>query len=78
LGALFAASIAVLIRLLTDMAIPGWTTTVVGLTLLIGTQAFVTPIMMVFMMLSNRSNIQAAPKDSALLLVSSVELIDLR
>ncbi len=58
-----AAATAVGIRLLTDLAMPGWTTNALGFTLLASMQAVLLPVMMAFLLLNNRSLIQTMPKD---------------
>ena len=63
-ASLLAAAGATWIRLNTDMHIPGWTTSMVGITLLISVQAFFIPVMMAFVLLSNRAAGQALPKNS--------------
>jgi glycosyltransferase involved in cell wall biosynthesis len=72
LGSIGGGAAAVFIRLFTDFAIPGWTTNAIGIALLISIQAVLMPIMMAFLLLSNRSSIQTLPKDHALKLIMSV------
>lgn len=49
-------------RLLTDLAVPGWTTNVLGFALLAAMQAVMLPVMMAFLLLSNRSGAQTTPR----------------
>ncbi|MEL7110522.1 MAG: glycosyltransferase [Pseudomonadota bacterium] len=72
---LIAAAAATWIRLNTDMHIPGWTTSMVGITLLISVQAFFIPVMMAFVLLSNRSAGQSLPKEHALAWIDSSDEI---
>lgn len=55
----------VAIRLFTDLATPGWATSVFGFLLLIGIQAVMMPVMMAFMLLNGRATVQQLPKDVA-------------
>ena len=69
--ALFALSMliagfALWMRLFTDLAIPSWATTVLGFALLVSIQAIMLPIMMAFLLLSNRATIQLLPKKIAI------------
>jgi len=57
----FGISIAVAIRFFTDLAIPGWTTTVVGVLAVILLQALMLSSGAVFLLLSGRSNLTVVP-----------------
>lgn len=60
------------VRFLTDLAIPGWTTTVIGFASLLSLQAIMMPVMIAFLQLSNRSSFQSAPKAFASLQIERV------
>jgi hypothetical protein len=60
LGALVAL-VATLIRLTTNLAIPGWTTTVVGLAIVIIVQGLTLSMTAAFMTLSTRKNLLFVP-----------------
>jgi len=60
------------IRFLTDLAIPGWTTTVIGFATLVSLQAIMMPVMIAFLQLSNRSSFQSAPKAFASLQIERI------
>lgn len=71
---IFAASavsaLAVLcIRVFSDLAIPGWTTNVMGFLVLLSAQAVMLPILVAFLLLSNRSVMHDIPKEHASRLV---------
>jgi hypothetical protein len=53
------------IRLFTHLAIPGWTTNVLGFSLLIGLQGVMLPLSMAFMLLNGRAVLQLSLKDFA-------------
>jgi glycosyltransferase involved in cell wall biosynthesis len=59
------AGVVLGIRLFSDLAVPGWATTVLGLALLVSMQAVMMPIMLAFLLLNSRASIQALPKDHA-------------
>lgn len=63
LASLLGVSVVVLIRLFTDLAIPGWTTNVSGFLLLVSLQAVMMPILLAFVLLSNRTSPQVLPED---------------
>ena len=72
---LFAVSVAMAVfalwaRLFTDLAIPTWATTVLGFALLISIQAIMLPIMMAFLLLSNRATVQPLPKVIAMTMIA--------
>jgi hypothetical protein len=52
---------AVIIRLATVLAIPGWTTTVVGILSIVFLQALILSAAAVFLLLSNRSHASVIP-----------------
>ena len=52
---------AVYFKLFTDLALPNWATTVVGFAIVISVQALMMPILMAFMLLNSRANIQVPP-----------------
>lgn len=56
---------AVYLRIFTDLAIPGWTSTVLGFLLLIGLNSVMLAIMLAFLHLNRRSSIDLNPKDRA-------------
>lgn len=71
------ATIAVfVIRLTSTMAVPGWATNVTGFALLIAVQAVMMPIMIAFLLLNNRSNIQLQPKSQASALIAGIRRFD--
>lgn len=73
LGASLIGSLTVIaMRLFTSVTVPGWATSVLGFAALLSVQAIVTPILMAFMLLNNRSALQIVPKDTVLNLVESV------
>lgn len=53
------------IRVLTDVAIPGWATNVFGLLVLIGFNAVILTVLMAFLQLSSRSSVQPPPREFA-------------
>lgn len=73
--AVSAASAVVLIRLFTDLAIPGWTTNVLGFALLMSIQAVIFPLLMIFLLLSSRSTVRVPPKLLALDLIEGVTTV---
>jgi glycosyltransferase involved in cell wall biosynthesis len=54
------------IRLLTDLAIPGWTTNIFGILVLIGINAVMLTVMMAFLQFGRRSSVQQAPREFAM------------
>lgn len=60
-----AAVTSICLRLFTDTAIPGWTTNALGFALLASLQALLLPVMMAFLLLSNRTVIQRPPRSVA-------------
>jgi glycosyltransferase involved in cell wall biosynthesis len=63
------AAIALYLKLFTPVAIPGWATNVIGFAVLISLQALMTPILVAFLLLSNRGMVQPLPKTVALALI---------
>ncbi len=60
------AALAVLgVRLSSSLAVPGWTTNVLGFALLLSFQAVMLPVTVAFLLLNNRASIQELPKDHA-------------
>lgn len=55
----------VALKYLTDTAIPGWATNVMGFLATIGLQAVMVPVLLAFIVLGNRSSIQVLPIDMA-------------
>ncbi len=53
------------VKFLTSLAIPGWTTNVLGFLVLIGIQAVMMAVMMAFLLLNARSSMQTMPVDFA-------------
>jgi polyisoprenyl-phosphate glycosyltransferase len=77
LGASVTAAIVVIaIRLFSSIAIPGWTTNVLGFAVLLSFQAVMLPILVGFLLLNNRASMQSLPKDSAANLIASVLVFD--
>jgi glycosyltransferase involved in cell wall biosynthesis len=64
-----AASVALVLRLFTPLAIPGWATQVLGFSLIMSVQALITPIMVAFLMLNNRASVQPLPRSVAPLMI---------
>ena len=60
---------ALYMKLFTDLAIPNWATTVLGVALVISIQALMMPILMAFLLLNNRSAIQPLPASVALTMI---------
>jgi glycosyltransferase involved in cell wall biosynthesis len=69
---LTAGAVVVAIRLLSSIAIPGWTTNVLGFAVLLSFQAVMLPILVGFLLLNNRASIQSLPKDTAGRLIQTV------
>ena len=67
--ATLAVLVVIGIRVFSDLAVPGWTTNVLGFAVLLSTQAVMLPIMIAFLQLSNRSSFQNIPKEHAARLV---------
>ena len=67
--------VVVCLRLFSTLAVPGWTTSVLGFASLLSLQAIVTPILMAFMLLNNRSSLQIVPKQHVSNLIESVTRI---
>lgn len=63
------------IRLLTHLAIPGWTTNVLGFVLLIAMQAVMLAILVAFLQLSGRAAFTPGPKDHARRFIDAVDRI---
>jgi polyisoprenyl-phosphate glycosyltransferase len=64
-SAAVGAVIVVALKFLTDTAIPGWATNVMGFLVSIGFQAAMVPVLLAFIVLGNRSSIQVLPIDMA-------------
>lgn len=62
-------------KVLTDLAIPGWTTNVLGFALLAAMQAAMLPVMMAFLLLSNRSGAQTTPRAAMLHFIDDRETL---
>lgn len=60
-GFISVACVAIGIRLATDFAVPGWTTTVLGLALLGTFQIFALLVITAFMLLANRATVPLVP-----------------
>lgn len=67
--AVAAVIVVICIRVFSDLAVPGWTTNVLGFAVLLSAQAVMLPIMIAFLQLSNRSSFQNIPKEHAARLV---------
>jgi len=67
------AAATLYIKFATTLAVPNWATTVLGFALVISIQALMMPILMAFMLLSNRASIQPAPISFAQGFVAKVE-----
>ena len=63
--AIMAVIVVIGIRIFTDLAIPGWTTNVLGFAVLLSVQAVMLPVMIAFLQLSNRSSFQNIPREHA-------------
>lgn len=61
-----AALTAVMLRLFAAYTFPGWATNVMGFAVIISIQAILTPILVAFLLLSNRASVQALPRTIAL------------
>jgi hypothetical protein len=55
----------IIVRFSTELAVPGWTTTVLGFAFLLSAQAVMMPIMIAFLLLNNRSSFQNIPLEHA-------------
>ena len=64
LAAVTAAGVVGL-RFLTDLAMPGWSTTVMTFLVSVALQAVMVPVLLAFIVLGNRSSIQVLPIDMA-------------
>ena len=53
------------LRFLTDLAVPGWSTTVMTFLISVALQAVMVPVLLAFIVLGNRSSIQVLPIDMA-------------
>lgn len=53
------------LRFLTDLAVPGWSTTVMTFLVSVALQAVMVPVLLAFIVLGNRSSIQVLPIDMA-------------
>ena len=66
LGLTGAGALAVVaMRLFTDLAVPGWSTTVMTFLVSVALQAVMVPVLLAFIVLGNRSSIQLLPMDMA-------------
>ena len=63
------------LRFLTDLAIPGWATTAVGLLSVLGLQAFILSTISLFVILSGRSGIGILPAIDAAKYINWVEKV---
>lgn len=68
-GSVLSAVTVFLIRMFSSLAVPGWTTNVLGFAVLLSVQAVMMPIMIAFLLLNNRSSFQNLPKEYASRLV---------
>lgn len=64
-SAAVGAILVVALKFLTDTAIPGWATNVMGFLVSIALQAAMVPVLLAFIVLGNRSSIQVLPIDMA-------------
>ena len=69
------AGFALWVRLFTVLAIPAWATTVLGFALLVSIQAIMLPIMMAFLLLSNRATIQPLPRTIAMSMIAHCTIL---
>ena len=72
LFAIAGICVVVVIRLLTDLAIPGWATYVVALLLIILIQAVTLSLFFIFLVLSNRDNASFLPERDYVHFISRV------
>lgn len=72
---LTVAAIAVWMKLFTNLAVPSWATTVVGFALIVSIQAIMLPIMMAFLLLSNRATVQPLPKVIAMTMIAHCRVL---
>lgn len=63
--AVTAVIVVICIRIFSDLAVPGWTTNVLGFAVLLSVQAVMLPVMIAFLQLSNRSSFQNIPREHA-------------
>ena len=63
------------LRFLTDLAIPGWATTAVGLLSVLGLQAFILSTISLFVILSGRSGIGILPAIDAAKYINWIEKV---
>ena len=71
----FAAA-ALVLRLFTPLAIPGWATEVLGFSVVVSIQALITPILIAFLMLNNRSAVQVLPRSIVPSLIQSEHILN--
>ena len=67
--------IALAIRFLTDLAVPGWTTTVVGTLSVVLLQTLMLSTLAVFLVLNGRSQASIIPADVASRLVRTTDVL---
>lgn len=72
---LMIAAVAVWMKLFTNLAVPSWATTVVGFALIVSIQAIMLPIMMAFLLLSNRATVQPLPKVIAMTMIAHCRVL---
>ena len=70
--------VVVIIRLVTDLAIPGWATNVVALLLIILIQAVTLSLFFIFLVLNNRNNASFLPERDYVHFISRVKEISLK
>ena len=75
LAAVGFAITAIVFRLFTDLAIPGWATTVVGISAVLFFQSITLLAVMIFTNLANRSNVPFIPATSAGTFIRAIEKI---
>lgn len=60
------------LRLFTELAIPGWTTNILGFLVLIALNSVMLTVMMAFLQLNSRASVQPAPRDYAMSFVRDI------
>ena len=75
LGAAGLVAVALGVRFMTPLAIPGWTTNAVGLLIVVLVQSLLLMLVLAFVILSLRSHVNVIPLRDAPLFVGSVETI---
>ena len=66
---MIASLVVLFIKFFTVLAIPGWTSTVLGFAAIFSAQTIMMPIMIAFLLLNNRSSFQSIPHEHAARLV---------